>query len=49
MKNKARDARRHSFSATDSLLPDANFWLAQVLQWNGAPAEEWSAYAGRAD
>ncbi len=38
---------RHAV-AQDADFPDANYQLAQVLAWAGAPSEEWSAYAGRA-
>jgi tetratricopeptide (TPR) repeat protein len=38
---------RHAV-AQDTDFPDANYQLAQVLAWAGAPSEEWSAYAGRA-
>jgi len=38
---------RHAV-AQDADFPDANYHLAQVLAWAGAPSEEWSAYAGRA-
>ncbi len=38
---------RHAV-AQDADFPDANYQLAQVLAWGGAPSEEWSAYAARA-
>ena len=38
---------RHAI-AQDPEYPEANYHLAQVLAWAGAPSEEWSAYAGRA-
>ena len=34
--------------AVDPDFPDANFWLAQVLVWNGAPSDVWSPPASRA-
>src|SRR5207247_1345683 len=43
----AADGFRHAV-AVDPDFPDANFWLAQVLVWNGAPSEVWSPPASRA-
>jgi len=43
----AADGFRHAV-AVDPDFPDANFWLAQVLVWNGAPSDVWSPPASRA-
>jgi predicted nucleic acid-binding protein len=43
MKNKARDARSYRFAATDSLLPDANFWL--YLYAPQPPSATWAVNA----
>jgi predicted nucleic acid-binding protein len=43
MKNKAHDARRHSFNAADSVLPDANFWL--YLYAPQPPSATWAVNA----
>jgi tetratricopeptide (TPR) repeat protein len=32
----------------DSGFADANLWLAQVLEWQGAPTDEWARFAARA-
>src|SRR5439155_13248401 len=43
----AAEGFRHAV-AVDPDFPDANFWLAQVLVWNGAPSDVWSPPASRA-
>jgi predicted nucleic acid-binding protein len=45
MKNRALDARTHTFTATDAILPDANIWL--YLNGPAAATGSWavSAYA----
>jgi predicted nucleic acid-binding protein len=46
MKNKALDARSYGFSSSDSILPDANFWL--YLYGPQSPTANWAVktYAG---
>ena len=44
---RAADGFRHAV-AVDADFPDANFWLAQVLVWSGASAEDWNPVAVRA-
>jgi tetratricopeptide (TPR) repeat protein len=42
-------AALRSAVALDSDYPDANLWLAQVLEWRGAPAADWSGPAAVAN